>query len=244
MTRLLFVRHGQASFGAENYDVLSTTGVTQSQHLGAYFARIERPLAAVISGEMERQRDTARHLIESAARQGLTIPAPVVDVGFNEYPAFEILDHAIARAPDDPHVRALLGTFDDGGEDERGALRQKERAIHGIMRRWAEGSLDVGALETFVAFDARVNDAIDRVLAARPHAQERDAPPVAVVTSGGPVAIAVKRALSLSPAATIDLAWTIMNASFTEFVVRRQTLQLHRFNAVPHIEPERLITFR
>ncbi|MDP1886245.1 histidine phosphatase family protein, partial [Polaromonas sp.] len=37
MGTLYLVRHGQASFGAENYDVLSSMGHRQSVRLGEYF---------------------------------------------------------------------------------------------------------------------------------------------------------------------------------------------------------------
>jgi phosphohistidine phosphatase SixA len=39
MAELYLVRHGQASFGAENYDELSPAGFTQSVWLGEHFAQ-------------------------------------------------------------------------------------------------------------------------------------------------------------------------------------------------------------
>ena len=39
MGQLLLVRHGQASFGAEDYDVLSETGWEQGRRLGAHLVR-------------------------------------------------------------------------------------------------------------------------------------------------------------------------------------------------------------
>ena len=36
MSKLFFFRHGQASLGAANYDVLSDKGIRQSQLLGEY----------------------------------------------------------------------------------------------------------------------------------------------------------------------------------------------------------------
>jgi broad specificity phosphatase PhoE len=37
MGQLYLIRHGQASFGAEDYDNLSELGHQQAQQLGAYF---------------------------------------------------------------------------------------------------------------------------------------------------------------------------------------------------------------
>lgn len=39
MAELYLVRHGQASFGTENYDRLSALGEQQGVWLGEYFAR-------------------------------------------------------------------------------------------------------------------------------------------------------------------------------------------------------------
>jgi len=40
MAELYLIRHGQASFGAEDYDQLSSLGKTQCELLGAFFARL------------------------------------------------------------------------------------------------------------------------------------------------------------------------------------------------------------
>ena len=37
MTTIYFIRHGQASFGAESYDQLSPNGELQAKILGQYF---------------------------------------------------------------------------------------------------------------------------------------------------------------------------------------------------------------
>ena len=39
MKEIFFVRHGQASFGKENYDQLSELGVEQSKKLGEYLQK-------------------------------------------------------------------------------------------------------------------------------------------------------------------------------------------------------------
>lgn len=40
MTTIYFIRHGQASFGAESYDQLSPNGELQAKILGQYFDQI------------------------------------------------------------------------------------------------------------------------------------------------------------------------------------------------------------
>jgi len=40
MNEIYFIRHGQASFGEENYDRLSDLGVKQAKHLARHLAKI------------------------------------------------------------------------------------------------------------------------------------------------------------------------------------------------------------
>ena len=55
MGTLYLVRHGQASFGADNYDQLSDLGTRQCQQLGRYFASKGRRFDTVITGTLQRQ---------------------------------------------------------------------------------------------------------------------------------------------------------------------------------------------
>jgi broad specificity phosphatase PhoE len=65
----------------------------------------------------------------------------------------------------------------------------------------------------------------------------------AVVTSGGPISIAVRLGLGLAEEKTIRLSWVVANASVTELRWRGDELSLFGFNATHHMPPE-LITFR
>ncbi len=68
---LYMIRHGQASFGSANYDLLSETGVLQSRILAEYLLTVGLTPDALYSGAMERQKDTAgakRILKEYAGR--------------------------------------------------------------------------------------------------------------------------------------------------------------------------------
>ncbi|NUQ87355.1 MAG: histidine phosphatase family protein, partial [Glycomyces artemisiae] len=58
MGLLLLVRHGQASFGADDYDVLSETGWEQARLLGRWLAERRVTPTAVVQGGMRRHRET------------------------------------------------------------------------------------------------------------------------------------------------------------------------------------------
>lgn len=59
MTTIYFIRHGQASFGAESYDQLSPNGELQAKILGQYFDQILKEAPVVVSGSMQRHQQTA-----------------------------------------------------------------------------------------------------------------------------------------------------------------------------------------
>lgn len=137
MSVLLLARHGQASFGAADYDVLSDLGTEQARRLGARLA----PLGAdaVLSGTLRRQQDTARHLAEAA---GLAA-GPTTDAGWDEYDAADVLSGVPPReVTDNASFQALL--------DE-------------ALVRWTSGATDYA--ETWPAFRGRVTAALERALA-------------------------------------------------------------------------------
>ena len=58
MSLLVVVRHGQASFDAEDYDQLSGRGVDQARLLGAYWAGLKLTFDQVYLGPRRRHQQT------------------------------------------------------------------------------------------------------------------------------------------------------------------------------------------
>src|SRR3954469_15102111 len=122
MAVVYLVRHGQASFGAADYDVLSEAGRRQASVLGAELARRRVVPDRVVTGSMVRQRDTAALALEAA---GLGT-VPEVDERWNEYDHAALLAHHRAE-----HRRALaLGVVTDG------RARTVQRALDGALAEW------------------------------------------------------------------------------------------------------------
>ena len=81
MGTLYLVRHGQASFGADDYDRLSELGHRQSERLGEYFKGKGLEFQAVITGTLRRHQETF-----AGIARGLDWQAqPVLWPGLNEY---------------------------------------------------------------------------------------------------------------------------------------------------------------
>ena len=66
MPVVLLVRHGQASFGADDYDVLSDVGRRQGEVVGAELARRRLRAPVAVAGGLRRQQDTARVALPGA----------------------------------------------------------------------------------------------------------------------------------------------------------------------------------
>jgi broad specificity phosphatase PhoE len=221
---VLLVRHGQASFGADDYDVLSDVGWTQSRLLGSYLA--ERGVApdVVLHGDMRRHRDTAAGMADGAAWSVET----TADPGWNEF------DHlgVVAAYPEVPR---------DGKLDRVGFQRVFEAAT----RRWTSGAHDADYPEAWSAFVARVGAGLERACgSAGPGGT------VVVVSSGGPIALACARLVHPDGGdpATLAALWArfntvCVNSGVTRLVVGSTGVRMLTFNEHPHLEGEHL-TYR
>ncbi len=219
MGLVLLVRHGQASFGAEDYDVLSDVGVAQSRRLGTWLVTNGVQPAAVLHGAMRRQRDTATAMVD-AAGWALT---PELDEGWNEF------DHigVISRSPE------LVAELTD-----RGAF---QRAFVEATARWSGGEHDDEYDETWPAFVARGRNALER-------ASARDGVTV-VVASGGPIAVACAALVDPEASADeLPRLWNSFNTVCANTGVSRVVTgstgrRMLTFNEHSHLDRE-LVTYR
>jgi broad specificity phosphatase PhoE len=247
MSTIVVIRHGQASFGAADYDVLSPLGERQSALLGAHFKGAERRFDAVYCGPLRRQRDTARHIaraLQPGAPDRGPFAAPRLSASFNEFAAFAIIEHglpalinagAIPKSQAEAFVAAARAPVEH---------RQTfELMFQFVLRRWAAGELDslpaFASIERFVDFRARVVDGLHELAALHGRGQR-----VAVISSAGVIGVALAAALELSPWDSIKTSLMVANSSLTEFKYREpDDLHLSAFNHVPHLTPA-LVTLR
>ncbi|WGS53263.1 histidine phosphatase family protein [Paraburkholderia sp. D15] len=218
MAELFLVRHGQASFGADNYDQLSERGERQSLWLGEHFARNGIRFDRVITGTLTRHTQTL-----AAIRRAMpdTPPECTVHPGLDEYDF-----HALFRAMDDATHREIASRAREQPREFFKALRQ-------ILHAWSRGELDDRAPETWHAFQ-------QRVAAARDAIQQGDARRVLVVTSGGVIGAFVQQLLQAPDAMAVELNLQIRNSSVTQCFFNRESCQLSTFNTVAHLDdPQR-----
>ena len=211
MGTLYLVRHGQASFGAEDYDQLSSTGRDQAVRLGAYWRERGQTFDAVITGTLRRHTQTLEGITE-----GLQITPEVLQLpGLNEYDS-----HALIAAihpqplprPDTPEL-----------------YRQHFRILCDALAQWMAGVISPQGMPSWNEFSAGVRATLEHV---RHHHAGHN---VLLVSSGGPISTAVGEVLGTAPEVTIALNMRIRNSAVTEFSVSPKRLMLQTFNTLPHL---------
>jgi broad specificity phosphatase PhoE len=140
---------------------------------------------------------------------------------------------AVGEVIQDPRLNELqYFTLSQLLHDQQGIGIPQEREgfiahLPRVFTAWEQNEIrDVP--ETFADFEARVNEALTEIAAG--------SGPALVVTSGGLIAIAMRRFMELNMAATARLALAIMNTSMHRLFPIGDQLTPVLFNAVPHLE--------
>lgn len=216
MPLVCLVRHGQASFEAPDYDVLSDLGREQATAVGRELARRGLRAPHVVSGTLARQRDTAQLLAHAA---GFAEPLSQ-DPRWNEY------DH-----------RALLSHHPEPPSDSRAAQELLDRAL----RAWIEGTAAGAGPGDWSAFANGAAAALAELSTAL--GRGRDA---VVVTSGGVLAALCGALLSLPPDGVVAFNRVTVNASVTTLAVGGSGASLLTFNDHAHFmgDGRRLLSYR
>jgi broad specificity phosphatase PhoE len=233
---LYFIRHGQASFGQKNYDMLSPAGIQQARILGEYLAGIRFVFHEAYCGEMERQQHTAREVMAGFSSAGLAFPAAVTQAAFNEYDAFTVW-----RNQTEKMIQEKVLLLDDIART-RTDKRKFQQLFERVMMRWISGNHDTPESIRWIDFVDRVLQGITAL--TTDHDSRRH---IAVFTSGGPISIAMQLALSLSDSKTMEISWQVMNASVSRFYFNSRGIFLAGFNDIAHLaikQDSSLLTYR
>lgn len=238
MSTILLVRHGQASFGQEDYDVLSPRGEVQAARLGAHLAATGQRVDALYVGPRKRQRDTAAIMARAATERGASWPAPVERAELDEYPAeLLIRQNFAALVAGDPGLARALDPATPPAE--RGAAF--ERLFEHAMARWMEGALDTSGLESFAGFIERVRAVLDDIVRREGRGRQ-----ILVVSSAGTISAALGLVLGARADVTLRLGYVMANSAINAIKYRDpRDLTLISFNALPHLADDAsLITYR
>lgn len=225
MPSVLLIRHAQASFGAEDYDVLSEHGHAQVRALVAGLRARGQRVTRVVCGDLRRQRDTAEPCAEA---YGVTVQ---IDPRWNEYTDRDILTH---------HAEIPTG-LDHHSGDAALDSRQFQVILNDALRGWITAGADSATDETWPAFCDRGAGALRDLAAALGSGEVGIA-----VSSGGLIAALVARAMGLPDEATITLNHVAINAAITKLTVGRAGVSVISLNEHGHLESAQgsLVTYR
>lgn len=234
MSTLFFIRHGQASFGKENYDALSAKGKTQAYLMGTYFRRINITFDAVYSGTLLRHEQTEQEIRKAYCEDNFILPSVQKIEELNEYDSHAILKVLVPELIEERVVSDsdVAGIFTN--------RKSFQRVFEAAMLKWVSGEYR-GTISSWRDFVERVYRALETIMRTDGRGKV-----VAVITSGGPISAVVKRALSLSDENAMRVTWQIKNASFSRFKCTSDAIMLESFNEVPHLEDAgaEMITYR
>ncbi|BDT71019.1 hypothetical protein os4_05320 [Comamonadaceae bacterium OS-4] len=211
MGNLYLVRHGQASFGAADYDNLSELGHRQSVRLGEYFAGKGLQFDAVITGTLKRHAQTWAGIAQGAELTHQPLEWP----GLNEYDS-EAVIKAIhptpLEKPDTPEM-----------------VRHHFRLLRDGLTQWMNGVVSPQGMPSY-------NDFVRGVTSALEHVRKSHTGNVLIVSSGGPISTAVGHVLGTTPETTIELNLRIRNSSVTELAYTPKRHMLVTYNTLPHLD--------
>jgi broad specificity phosphatase PhoE len=217
MAVIYLIRHAQASFGARDYDKLSSLGEQQARRLGETLADVKPKL--VLSGSMRRHEQTAT----------LAGFAPEVDKGYDEFDHEQVI---VAHKPAYRVRPVMLADLARTGNPQRAF----QDTFTAATQRWIDGG--DGYTESFAAFCERSEAAVRRT------AERLGKGGTALVfTSGGPIAAVVSRLLSGGDGLWAKLNPVTINTAITKVVSGRGGLTVVSYNEHVHVGTE-LLSYR
>jgi len=207
MGELVLVRHGQASFGTDDYDRLSPLGFEQARCLGRYFAERGIGFQRVVSGTLLRHRQT----LEGT---GIGVE-PELLPGLNEFDFFGLVD-------------IFLQQYPGYGPVDFANVREFFLALRKALPLWAEGGID-NPPESWDSFQQRIRGSLDALIAS-------DVERVLVISSGGPISALLREVLQLSVRHMMDINLQTANTSVTRLQFKNGKARLVSFNGLGHLD--------
>jgi broad specificity phosphatase PhoE len=211
MGQLYLVRHGQASLGADDYDQLSPLGARQAQRLGEHWRTQGLSFDAVFTGTLKRHEQTLKGI-----QRGLGVNHSATQwPGLNEYDS-----EAVIRGV---HAGPLIKPTNPEG------YREHFRLLRQGLKAWMTGQARPEGMPSHADFLQGIASALD-------HIRQQHEGNVLLVSSGGPISMAVGHVLKLEVDSVIELNLRLRNSAVCEFSFNPKRHSLLSFNTIPHLE--------
>jgi broad specificity phosphatase PhoE len=235
MADIYLIRHGQASFGAENYDKLSALGCRQAQVAGEYFRDCGIHFDAVYSGDLQRQRKTCELAIASQPSE----LSHHIDPRFNEVRNDEQLEVLV---PEVLKTNLKLQALMDKGLSES---KDYQKVIEAVFNYWVSPECQQPAIQSWADYSGDVRNALAAVIQAQGSGKT-----VGIFTSGGTIATIVAQVLGLGGEHAYSFYEPVINCSITRLFYSGDKVSLSYFNDHSFLDllgrqcGEQLVTYR
>lgn len=235
MANLLIVRHGQASFGAENYDQLSPLGQRQADLTGEFLRKMDTRFSAAYSGDLSRQRETGQRVLAQLEQA----PDLIIDPRFNEVQTdkqIEVMMPLLIQR--DARFADLVAAMDTD-------TKSFQKIIETVFNYWVSPECDVSGIQSWKDYHGGVVSAFEGAMASAVSGSD-----TAIFTSGGTIATIVGHVLKLTSDRVYEFYEPVFNCSITRIIFNSRKCSLSTFNDVGHLHlmsaqlNERLVTYR
>jgi broad specificity phosphatase PhoE len=234
MGAIYLLRHGQASFGSNNYDQLSSVGHQQAQVLGrALKARGVQP-DVLVSGTMQRHLETAGGALRELGWVDGGGVGLQQHAGVNEFDHENVIEVAEPRYADKLQMMSDMAATGD-------PRRAFQKFFQDAVSRWVGGNHDDEYKEPWSVFKLRCISALDDLVQQTPAKGS-----TLVFTSGGTISVICAHLLGLNDAQAFTINWTLANVGITKVLAGRDGLHLVSLNEHAHLEGGEagLLTYR
>lgn len=235
MANLLIVRHGQASFGAENYDQLSPLGQRQADLTGEFLRQVGMRFSAAYSGDLSRQRETGQRVLDKLEQA----PELIIDPRFNEVQTDEQIEVMMPLLVErDARFADLVAAMDTD-------TKSFQKIIETVFNYWVSPECNVSGIQSWKDYHGGVVSAFENAMASAASGTD-----TAIFTSGGTIATIVGHVLKLTSDRVYEFYEPVFNCSITRIIFNSRKCSLSTFNDVGHLHlmsaqlNERLVTYR
>lgn len=235
MATIYLIRHGQASFGADDYDKLSPLGCRQAEVAGHYLRDSGVVLDAAYSGDLLRQRETAQLALAS---QPQTV-AHNIDARFNEIQNDEQVKYLMPEVVKiNPQIKTLV---------DRGLSSSKDyqKVIDAVFNYWVSPACNEPRIQSWQDYSSGVSAALHEVMETQGSGKT-----IGIFTSGGTIATVVAQVLGLTGADTYKFYEPVFNCSISQIFYSGTRTSLSYFNDRSYLQVlgqsnnEELVSYR
>jgi len=237
MSKIYLIRHGQASFLAEDYDNLSEKGKLQSQVLGNYFVKNHIHFDKIFIGKLNRHQQTFEGFNTAFLSEKIDLPSPIYLEELNEHQVPEALTLAYDNFVS--QYKEAKKWLTEMNENPKLTRRNSIKMFELFLREYVSGcyNFEHESVQSWSDFRIQAKKGISNILKNTAKGET-----IGVFTSGGTISSIIGDVLEIKEEKIAELNLAIRNASFSQLLFSENRCNVLSLNETPHLSKE-LITF-